>query len=466
VDRQKALIRTRERNVELLERAQPDAEAALVRATVDEERHALSRARNQLHFRHAAIAATTAIVLLVSLAGFFFGFQTLRPIFRPDSYVIAFNDMIGHHHTGPSVLLVAIDSATTAAYKVDRPDRQWRGRHAAVLAQLQRQGARAIAFNMSFSDYPEDSLRDVNDSLVREARAAHDAGIEVLIPIDSFVKDVPNVLPALKPWVRLGANCAEDVSRLTAKAVRTTIASAGAGKPARIHSVPLEAVAAFHGLSFRDRAPVREALPSLGPQLAPSAVVLDSVVAGDEQGCAMVQPGDTVYRTVVDYSSEDELQSANQRVSYLDVLRGAEVPQARNRLVLVGFENPETKASIVRGLRNEHRYLVDLERDAMNTLLRGTRIAPARPSLQFAVIVGMAALGALFAYLAGSLGRFGRLASAAGQAAAIVSVVLLYAALGAWLYATRHVLLNTAFDITSLALTFIAVTVVRRIWYP
>jgi lipopolysaccharide export LptBFGC system permease protein LptF len=68
-------------------------------------------------------------------------------------------------------------------------------------------------------------------------------------------------------------------------------------------------------------------------------------------------------------------------------------------------------------------------------------------------------LGALAAHLGV---RFGRI----GQGALLAAGIILYFVAGAVLYAREHALLNTFFDLSALALTFFAVTLARRTWFP
>jgi CHASE2 domain-containing sensor protein len=188
--------------------------------------------------------------------------------------------------------------------------------------------------------------------------------------------------------------------------------------------------------------------------------VLDSMSAGgDDTRCGLAR-GDTLMRMALDYAPQDEHRDPAHRISYLSVLRGDSLgSRLRGRLVLVGFENPGSVFSVVRGLSKEPRFAVELEADAMNTLLRGIRIAPLGTRAQFIVILGMAALGALAAYL---IARLGRIAAALAAAAGLVA----YFVGGASLYAHHHALLNTLFDFAALVLAFTAVLGARKVWFP
>ena len=95
----------------------------------------------------------------------------------------------------------------------------------------------------------------------------------------------------------------------------------------------------------------------------------------------------------------------------------------------------------------------------MNTLLRGTRIAPVSQGIQFGVILIMAALGAIAAYLWTRIGR-----TRAGTAL-LVGLVIYFVG-GAALYASSHALLNTFFDLSALFLALIAVSVAHKVWFP
>jgi CHASE2 domain-containing sensor protein len=458
-ERTKAVIRTHARNLAILAEQAPQlSDAPETITTPAVERQALDRATRLLRLRNASIVLTVAIALILCLAAAFFGFRAVSPVFRPESYVVAFSDLLDRHGEPTSLTVVTIDSATTKALGGPH-DSTWRGRHAVVVDRLQHAGARVLAFNLSFGERPSQQMRALNDSLARALHDAHDQGTTVVVAIDSFVRGQADVQESFAPYVVGGTTCVGS-ALFTTKVLTVDIASANAGKPPRIHSLPLEAVAAFQGTPFNDEAPVRDALAGRGSTRSASAVVLDSVLAGgSNSACRAVQQGDTLYRMVIDFSPRHELRNGPNRLSYLDVLRGAPLGDLSQRLVLIGVENPQHTFDILLGLSHQERSAFDLEADAMNTLLRGVRIAPLQQGWQFLTILTMGALGAL---AASAVVTFGRLSGALSLALAIV----VYFLFGAVLYARDHALLNTFFDLSALFLTFVAVTVARRVWFP
>lgn len=462
-DRVKAVIRTHEQNLELMRTrehaTEPAAGAPPNAGVVDEagraervELDALGRAKRRLRFRNLSIVIAVAVALVVGLAATFFGFQKVHPLFRPESYFVAFSDLFHHHEREASVMLVTIDSATMRALDPKpnaRPDATWRGRHATVLQNIVAAGAPVIAFNLAFGARPD--LKTVTDSLVAAFRGAADRGVTVLAPADTFTKGVPNAEPALVPFARWGPNCV-DTAKVTAPIM--TLASRGADGAAPMLSLPLAAVSALHGGSARpaafDDSEVRRLM---------RRVVLDSVIAGTADSRCAFGRGDALYRMALDYAPRHEHQDPSHRISYLDALRGAPLGDLRGKLVLIGYENPTTVFPIVRGWNSERRSGLEVEADAMNTVLREIRIAPCRQGLQFAIIVMMAALGALAAYLVVPFGRL-------GGGITLAAGVVVYFVAGAVLYAHEHALLNTLFDLSALVLAFIAVGLTRKVWFP
>ncbi len=455
VEVSKATERTHEHNVKLLEpqAAAGDAAASKLLAA---ERDALDRVRRRIRFRHATIGSVVAIGLILILGVLFFGVQRLSPVISPDSYYVLFTDLFGHHHDGAAVTVIAIDSATTRV--LGPPDGAWRGRHSIVVNRLTNAGARTIAFNISFPEQAEERLLPANDSLARAFREARASGTAILVAADSVTDGVPNVATALAPSVLWGINCVEEHKRLTAQALRVTIASAAAGRTRRLHSLPLAAVAAFAGASFNDGGPVRSSLPRGSSGVAASAVLMDSLIYGVADSACSVNKGDTVYRMIVDHTKRSELRDPEHRLSYLDALQGASLGDLRGKLVLVGAEVGEP-FTIQRGFAAETRFGLDLEADAINTLLRGVIIRPLPQRQQFAAILVMAVLGALCAR---AFVRFGK----TGVVVALPASVVLYFVLGALLYATQHELLNTMFDLLALVLTFGAVWYAHRTLFP
>jgi len=465
-ERVKAVIRTHEHNLELIKKGQHSAELAVpgddaggvavapMRLESPEllekaEREALNRAKRTLRFRNASIVIALAVALVTGLAATFFGFRAVHPWFRPESYFVAFSDLFHHHDREESVTFVAIDSATTLA--LGTPDSTWRSRHAAVVSRLVAAGAPVIAFNLTFA--PKPSLRAANDSLAAAFRAARANGRTIVAAME-IAQGRPNVEPLLAPFAEWAPNCAGDLPAVTAKVL--TLATRGRGGGGVGASLPLAAVAAFRGADGRD-APGRAREAATARLL--DTLALDSVVAGaDESRCAFAA-GDTLFRMALDYAPRHEHRDPTQRISYLSALRGEPLGNLSGKLVLVGHENPGNTFRIVRGLAREERFGVELEADAMNTLLRGIRIAPLSQRGQFLVIVAMAALGALAAYL---VVRFGR----KGAAIALLAGLVAYFVAGAALYAQRHTLLNTFFDLSALLLAFATVIFARRVWFP
>ncbi|HEV7992847.1 MAG TPA: CHAT domain-containing protein [Gemmatimonadaceae bacterium] len=448
-ERVKAVIRTHERNLEVLRGGDRTAEHAIAElAEVD----ALAKTRRMLRFRNLTIVIAVGVALVVGLAASFFGFRAVHPWFRPESYFIAFSDLFHHHDDDASVAYVPIDSATLRAFG-DTLDASWRSRHAVVVRRLVAAGAPVIAFNLTFN--PQPSAVAANDSLASAFRLARDSGRTIVIAAGTFANGGPVVEPLLAPYVRWGTNCAGDNPVLTAKALTLATSARRAGFSGRVMSLPLTAVAALRaGARGGEAADVAGATRSL---LATE--VLDSVVTADRDAACAFAPGDTLFRMALDYAPRHEHRDPAHRISYIDAYRGRSLGDLRGRLVLVGNERPGSTFEIVRGWSTEHRFGAELEADAMNTLLRGIRIAPVSEGRQFAAILIMAALGAAAAFLWTRVGRTG----------AVVSLLLglvAYFLTGAVLYARQHALLNTFFDLSAILLSFLAVAFTRKVWFP
>ena len=474
-ERVKAAVRTHERNLELLKTRGPSGEfptaaagsaadaAAILDAPAAEqmervERQALSRAKQRLRFRTASIVIVVAVALVVGLAASFFGFRAVHPWFQPASYFVAFSDLYHHHEDQPSVTLVAIDSATIGALGVldsTAPSRSvWRSRHAVLVRRLAAAGAPVIAFNFSFN--PASGMAAANDSFAVALRGAQASGTTVLAAVDTFDNGVPKAEPVLRPFVRWGPNCVGDGTTFTAKAFTLSSVQAGRGPGGRIASLPLQAVASFRAATGGGAGSPR--VDAATDRLLRS-VVLDSVSARDNDPKCAFARGDTLVRMALDYAPRDEHRDPQHRISYLAILRGDTLGDLSRRLMLVGYENPMSTFAVVRGLTSERRFGLELEADAMNTLLREIRIAPLPTRTQFAVILAMAALGALAAYLVVRVGRV-------GASLALVAGVIAYFIGGAVLYARDHALLNTMFDLLALLLAFTAVLLARKVWFP
>ena len=476
-ERVKAVIRTHERNLEVLrardrtaEHAVPTHDAGGTSTTADvtdahasdahferleqAEAGALARTRRTLRFRNLTIIIAVGVALVVGLAASYFGFRAVYPWFRPESYFIAFSDLFHHHDDEASVAYVPIDSATMQAFG-DTLDATWRSRHAIVVRRLVAAGAPVIAFNLTFN--PQPSVAAATDSLADAFRLAQANGRTIVIAAGTFASGVPVIEPPLAPYVRWGTNCAGDIPVLTAKTLTLETSARRAGFAGRVASLPLTAVGTLRasaGTRGAEPSGVRDATRSL---LA--AAVLDSVVTADSDSACAFAPGDTLFRMALDYAPRHEHRDPAHRTSYIDVFRGRSLGDLRGRLVLIGNERPGSTFEIVRGWSTERRFGAELEVDAMNTLLRGIRIAPVSEGRQFAVILIMAALGAVAAFLWTRVGR-------AGAGVALLLGLVIYFVAGAALYASRHELLNTFFDLSAILLSFISVALTRKVWFP
>jgi hypothetical protein len=183
------------------------------------------------------------------------------------------------------------------------------------------------------------------------------------------------------------------------------------------------------------------------------------VTADRDPACAFA-PGDTLFRAALDYAPRHEHRDSAHRISYIDAFRGRPLGDLSRRLVLIGEEPTGGDTfEIVRSFSPERRFGAELEADAMNTLLRGTRIRPVSATMQFLMILVMAALGAGAAFLWARAGK-----AAAGLA--LLAGVVAYFVGGAVLYGNQHALLNTFFDLAALFLSLIAVAVARKVWFP
>jgi hypothetical protein len=302
-------------------------------------------------------------------------------------------------------------------------------------------------------------LRPATDSLAAAFRLAMANGRTVLAAVDSFENGAPKAEPALVPFAQWWPNCA-DTAKVTAPIMTLASGSTSRARPPRIQSLPLAAVAAFRASAVGSRAPAGDGR-SEHQEIARlmRAVTLDSVIAGAGDAKCAFAPGDTLFRMALDHAPRHEHQEPGHRISYLDVLRGAPIGDLAGKLVLVGYENPDVTFPILRGWNAEERFGLEVEADAMNTVLREIRIAPLSQGAQFLVILAMAVLGALAAY---AVVRFGRV----GQGVLLAAGIILYFVAGAALYSGEHALLNTFFDLSALVLAFITVTLARRIWFP
>ena len=470
-DRVKAIIRTHEQNLELIRSAASDGDAAgstrpttrgvsrSISAAELAESRALDRARQRLRFRNWSIVQAVAIALALCFGATWFGFLRVTQWFQPAAYVVAFTDLFERHESDAAVLLVATDSATEA---VLGPQTAARRRFTArVINRLVADGAPVIALNLDFLAAP--AFRAETDSLLvaLQNAAAHNTVVLAAAPDASAPEHTE---PALVPLLLLGTNCA-DTSSLASKSapfsapVMTLMSEHGASGQ-RTPSLPLAAVAAFRvAMAHAGRGPEGGALAADPTSQLLRQVSLDTLVAPHGDPACRFRSGDRMYRLAIEFASRNEHERQARHVSFRQAMDTVPLGDLRRQLVLVGYWTDQRDFPMFRGLHLERRSNLEVEEDAMNTVLRGIRIAPIGQWSQYLVILLMAGLGALAAYLRAMFGSTFCLVS-------IFAVVVVYFLMGAALYASRHALLNTTFDLAALSLAFLAVSLTRRAWFP
>lgn len=470
-DRVKAIIRTHEQNLEFIRAAPADADADTtaaspptagapsrsvtrgVSAAEIAESQALARARQRLRFRNWSLALAVAIALVVSFGATWFGVQIRWPVFRPDSYVVAFTELFDHHENEASVLLVATDSVAEAGMGPQNAGR--RGIMSRVLDRLVAGGAPVIAINLDFLASPAFAAQTDSLKAALEHAAAHGTVVLAAAPVPSASVAME---PALAPLLRLGTNCADTSSAVTAP-VMTLMSERGASGP-RTYSLPLAAVAAFTVATPRTgNATERVPASDEATRQLLQRVALDSPIASHADIACRFDGGDRLYRMAIDFAPQHAHVEHVNHVSFRQAMDTTSLGDLRYRLVLVGYWTDQRSFPLLRGWHREVRSNIEVEEDAMNTLLRGIRIAPIGLGSQYLVILVMAGLGALAAYLRVPFGR-------SVSFATLVLALVLYFVAGAALYASRHALLNTTFDIPALLLAFLAVSLTRRVWFP
>ena len=404
--------------------------------------------------RRAALALALAIVLLFAASvAALFDWLTLDT--RLEALTLAFAETLDDTPPHPQLALVAIDSSSVAALEKTaagkRPfDKTWRHEHAQVLRRLADAGAAAVAFDIYF-DSPADPALDA-ELLAATAYASSKGTSVVFGTRNPGGSGTPSLNGPSVKWGLLCLGDDLDWARLAALAVRRPVPSGASKEAADTYLPSLDALAVAplsKALTFE---PDSETLIGLDPagKPLPMAFSRSEQVAG-QQACGALQQHDTVAQKVVRLTRLDLLRDPARRRVYQDLLGPARPDDAalyRGKTVLVGVAlDGVDQRTLFRGLRIEQRHGFEIHADVINNLLQKIDIRALSPLGQFVVMLAMGAMGLV--------GRFWRtLLRPLWGRAFVVAVPLAYLALGAWLCAEFHVLLNSAYHLAAFTFAY------------
>lgn len=402
----------------------------------------LERVRSRIRFRNRSLVAVVAVAVVLFCLSWFELFDRLPPELKLQSYMMWLGDVMRRKPFSDQIALVATDQEI---------DRSWRPRHAAVLDRLVAAGARAVVFNLRFLKSASDEDADLPAALRRAAAG----GTRVVVAVDQFDGPTPGLAPAIRSAVSgWGISCVGQRWRGASSIVPLVTRRAG-GKPSPgVPALALAGVLALQDARLVDTGELGILNEATG-ELRPLGLSDSETIRGDRPDCKAIGDGDRVAMRFLDVTPIEALRRQTFRYEEIETAVSGETAEAlRGKIVVVGERTSRGKLYV--GFFRQPRYELEFHADAINTLLSGVTIRPVGSLGQLALLLALAAAGALI---------HSRNLGARSRRAALTGVVLVYLVTATGLYVAFQLLLTTAFHLGALVASYVAVgNVKRRIW--
>jgi CHASE2 domain-containing sensor protein len=436
------------------------------RRQLEEERLRLERERTRRRrARIATIGAAFALFLAASVG--------LLDVFNLDTR-IASATMLLARVAAPApkwsddVVLVGIDEATERA--IGRSfDASWRAEHAALIGHAASAAARTVAFDMVL----EDPGVEAANAALQAALAATREKMPVVFGVQSLGAEGKGAMLApFSALARQGINCA-GLALGNARSMPLAIdrkgvgadgaaASASAGSAALVAAqppaapMPSFALAAYSGggrVELIDAA-AQTVTVRLRPQRRSQVIDYyeDKTLGDTEIGCNVLRKGDRVVSQLIDPYDLPPLDKPPQRIAYERLVAGdpAALALLKDRIVLVGVLLPERPGRpdsdlIPMPWPARDRWGAELIAAQIDAMARDVTIRAMDPLAQWALISGLALLGAYCAHRLRERPRVLRIA-------ALAAIALLWVAASIVWYRTYRQLIGVPYGIVALAL--------------
>lgn len=386
--------------------------------------------------------AARAIALAIGVLMFLFAWVSLFDYWGWETRIASYSMWLGEKFApvslSPELAIVAIDEETERA--LDKPfGPGWRADHARLLDQLAKAGVKSVAFDLEFK-----GQTDFDQALIDAAAQAERSGAAVTFGLKSRA-ETGGVERASGPAVlcignRLGYATIAPLAVKSAGDTLGALALHAVFRPRKIGPIDHEG---------------RKLVLDLGEKTELLKFsVLENVDAAQPR-CEIIKAGDTVAAMIVKLSPLKDLRNANMRYRYEDVIAERGAQRLKDRIVLVGVQKKGIDQVLVRG--DEERFGVELHADAINNLIGKIHVRPLGEWAQFVMMAAMAAVGAWLRYRSPELPgrvRFALLAAAA----------VLYAAATLLVYREFHILLNSAYNLGALLLSYWVVGRLVKRW--
>ncbi len=419
-----------------VEAANRTREANLVLLEDDAERHVeiaeLKRSRARIRFRNLSLVLAMAMAFFLFFVSSFKGLGQLDRELQLQLYSSWLGNGFSREEFSDQITLVATRQTI---------DKSWRRRHAVLLDRLSAAGATVVVFDVEFSE-PDDQA---DNELAAAMNRAASRNTAVVVAVGRLEGEAPGLSPILRPAITSWGVACLGQSLAPSPIVPLVTQKGNSTLSPRVPALALAAVLAF-----------QRARPSRIHDLGGFSD--DEETHSDQPNCPAINPGDRVYHRIIALSSAKPLRL--QRLWYEDLaapLTEATAALVRGKIVVVGEQTARWQRFVLRGLIPERRYSMELQADAINTLLSGITIRPASGPWQFVLTLLMAMAGAYLRY---------RNPDPLLRQSALAGFVLMYLAGAVILYVTSQLLLNTVFHLGAFLLTYLGVGRLQRRFWP
>ena len=463
--RHDAMLRSKLRDVALLETEVESGADPLAPKALEEERQALRalQLRSRLAKGAALVGLGTAGLL------FFLAWLGLFDVLRLAPFAHSLQaTLAGAFSDGSlddSIALVVADEGTAQAFgAAPKISAEWRPRHGALLDVLSAAGAKAVVFTISF---PTPFERDGpgapdDDDFAAAIAGARRRGTAVVVPVTAFVEGAPKISEKLRAALEVpqdegargswGLGCFA-VSWGFVTSVPIAVAPDGdAAREPRL-GLPLAACAALFGAEPVEIDSRRREVILTSPEVTARRVAYGHEEELDRTpGCPALAVGDRVANVVFPPADPTVFQAPGVRFAYQDVTAarcGGDAPDAlcgalAGKLVFVGsaMEADRIGANGPGALRG--RYWVEFHADAADAILRGRGLRPLHPLHELLLMLLVAALAAVVRLAVPDARRLLRWACLGGLTAAVLLVPV-------WLVLGHNLMVGVVHQLTALA---------------
>jgi CHASE2 domain-containing sensor protein len=362
------------------------------------------------------------------------------------------------HPWSGKVVLVGIDEASERA--IGRKfDANWRAEHAALIKNAASAAARTVAFDTTL----EEPTSDEANAALREALAATRDKMPVIFGVQNVARDGARVGEMLDPFASLarrGVAClglaANQAIAMPLAVVRAVSAAAHESSASGVSDAraPTPMQFAAFGLaaySGGGRVGLPDEIEQSVTVILRNQKTMEKIdyykartLRDPKPGCEVLQPGDRVFGQLIDPYTLPPLRSKPQRIAYEQVVAGdpAALALLKDSIVLVGtlLAGKDRQAL---PWPAEDRWGVELFTAQVDAMVRGVAIVPIDPIAEWALMTGLALLGA-------SCGQ--RLRDRPIRVAAITTIALVWSVASVAWYRSEHQLIGIPYDIAALAL--------------